>query len=394
MSAGTHKPAEALHQQIAEPTSEAMRLADECEESATHWFHEIDTRLKAAKMLRSQQARIAELERWQEEVRSNSPLLAELQRANVRVQELEASESRTIAQRDHCEEIIDRMADAVLGKDRHEWTSNYDYMDAAQEVEDRIADLEAQLDAIGAGGVEPLRKQAEDDWIQEGPLLYRLTDERRPKNRDEISVTMANSSRTEEARTRRAGELLDAIRAAAPQAVQAAVPDGAGFYEASVEIIRAVCASGAAVAIKDDCSLFVEDVADLQEAAEAIVTASFQFIKANSLIPSDPTFFIQLINSRGAVLSVNMDGDVQASPEWPQDTIEFAKMIGKAMLNRFSNPPEKQAIEAMELALSSHDVQLLSYPPQDAWIARGVSEKLRTAISALAAQAKQGEPKP
>lgn len=71
-------------------------------------------------------------------------------------------------------------------------------------------------DEIGAS-MEPLRKQAEDGWIQEGPLLYRLTDERRPKNRDEIIVTMANSSRTEEARTRRAGELLDAIRAAAPQ---------------------------------------------------------------------------------------------------------------------------------------------------------------------------------
>ena len=83
----------------------------------------------------------------------------------------------------------------------------------------RIAELEALLSAIGAGGVEPLRKQAGDGWIQEGPLLYRLTNERRPKNRDEIIVTMANSSRTEEARTRRAGELLDAIRAAAPATI-------------------------------------------------------------------------------------------------------------------------------------------------------------------------------
>jgi len=130
---GTHQPAEALHQQIDEPQAEAMRLADECDESATHWVHEIDTRFKAAKMLRAQQARIAELE---------------------------ASESRTIAQRDHCEEVIDRMADAVLGKDRPEWSSAYDFMDAAQEVDDRIAELEAQLDAIGAGGVEPLRKPA------------------------------------------------------------------------------------------------------------------------------------------------------------------------------------------------------------------------------------------
>ena len=68
---------------------------------------------------------------------------------------------------------------------------------------------------------EKLRKQAEDGWIQDGFLLYRLTDEPRPRNRDEINVTMANSSRTKEARTRRASELLDAIRAAAPQAVQA-----------------------------------------------------------------------------------------------------------------------------------------------------------------------------
>jgi hypothetical protein len=58
---GTHKPAEAVHQ-IAEPQADALRLADDCEESATHWVHEIDTRAKAAKMLRAQHARIAELE--------------------------------------------------------------------------------------------------------------------------------------------------------------------------------------------------------------------------------------------------------------------------------------------------------------------------------------------
>ena len=66
----------------------------------------------------------------------------ELRCLHARIEELETSESRTITQRDHCEEVIDRMADAVLGKDRHEWTSNYDYMNAAQEVEDRIAELE------------------------------------------------------------------------------------------------------------------------------------------------------------------------------------------------------------------------------------------------------------
>ena len=61
VSTGTHKPAEAVHQ-IDEPQAEALRLADDCEESATHWVHEIDTRAKAAKMLCAQNARIAELE--------------------------------------------------------------------------------------------------------------------------------------------------------------------------------------------------------------------------------------------------------------------------------------------------------------------------------------------
>lgn len=40
------------------------------------------------------QARIAELEAWQEDVRSNSPLLARLERAEQRVQELEAQQER------------------------------------------------------------------------------------------------------------------------------------------------------------------------------------------------------------------------------------------------------------------------------------------------------------
>lgn len=64
--------------------------------------------------------------------------------AFARMQEMETAESRTISQRDHCEEVIDRMADAVLGTDRREWSSAYDFMDAAAEVDERIAQLEAQ----------------------------------------------------------------------------------------------------------------------------------------------------------------------------------------------------------------------------------------------------------
>lgn len=58
------------------------------------------------------------------------------------IAQLEKYESRLITERDHRDDVIDRMADAVLGSDRHEWTSAYDIDDAAEEVEQRIAQLE------------------------------------------------------------------------------------------------------------------------------------------------------------------------------------------------------------------------------------------------------------
>lgn len=61
-----------------------------------------------------------------------------------------------------------------------------------------------------------------DGWLHENGLLYRLTDERRQTNRDEINVTMADGSRSIEARSRRALELLDRIRATAPRPAVAA----------------------------------------------------------------------------------------------------------------------------------------------------------------------------
>ena len=51
-----------------------------------------------------------------------------------------------------------------------------------------------------------------DGWLHENGLLYRLTDERYPTNRDEINVTMADGSRSIESRSRRALELLNRIR--------------------------------------------------------------------------------------------------------------------------------------------------------------------------------------
>lgn len=53
---------------------------------------------------------------------------------------------------------------------------------------------------------------ADHGWLREGGMVYRLTDERRPTNRDEIRVTMADGSRTPEACARRAGALLDRLQ--------------------------------------------------------------------------------------------------------------------------------------------------------------------------------------
>ncbi len=68
---------------------------------------------------------------------------AELRRQHARIEQLEKSESDLITERDYRDEIIDLMADAVLGTDRAEWSSSYDLIDAAQEVEDFMVQVEA-----------------------------------------------------------------------------------------------------------------------------------------------------------------------------------------------------------------------------------------------------------
>ena len=103
VSTGTHKPAEALHQQIAEPQPTALGYADAISAGLSYTAPHILA--LAADELRAQHARIEDIEAQHRE-------------------ELRAYEI-TVANR-----------------------------------EARIAELEAQLDAIGAGGVEPLRKPA------------------------------------------------------------------------------------------------------------------------------------------------------------------------------------------------------------------------------------------
>ena len=46
----------------------------------------------------------------------------------------------------------------------------------------------------------------------------------------------------------------------------------------------------------------------------------------------------------------------------------------------------RQALEALESALSNHGVMLMTMPPQDAWQANGVGPKVSSAITALRAR--------
>ena len=54
----------------------------------------------------------------------------------------------------------------------------------------------------------------------------------------------------------------------------------------------------------------------------------------------------------------------------------------------------KQALEALELALCSHGVMLLSDPPQDAWKTYSVEPKARDSITAIRTAIAEAEKQP
>lgn len=81
-------------------------------------------------------------------------------------------------------------------------------------------------------------------WLQEIGLLYRLTGDRAPCNRDEISVTMANGSRSPEACTRRAAKLLELLRKSATESIAAdACLESHGVERAELEGLLAESAA-------------------------------------------------------------------------------------------------------------------------------------------------------
>ena len=67
-------------------------------------------------------------------------------------------------------------------------------------VNERPGFLTVIAERVGKGG-----------WLRSGSLLYRLTNEPRPQNRDEINVTMAQGSREADKRERRARQLKEML---------------------------------------------------------------------------------------------------------------------------------------------------------------------------------------
>lgn len=74
--------------------------------------------------------------------------------------DLERQLDEVLKERDAASDYIDALLDEVLGKDRHEWTSNYGHADAMDEVRERMAALQAP-----AATHEPLTTEQIDALI-------------------------------------------------------------------------------------------------------------------------------------------------------------------------------------------------------------------------------------
>lgn len=113
-------------------------------------------------------------------------------------QEQDRQIDQLIQERDHRDEIIDKLCDAVLGPDRYEWSSQYFFEDAVREVEERMAALEAQPEQEPVAWVcegsasdekHAVDYQQEDiDAIPVGTMLYTTPPHRKPLTSEEYSI--------------------------------------------------------------------------------------------------------------------------------------------------------------------------------------------------------------
>jgi hypothetical protein len=70
-------------------------------------------------------------------------LRQELLVARAAITSLERDELKALTEHDGATDFIDKILDEVLGQDRHEWTSAYDWDDALADVEVRMAALKS-----------------------------------------------------------------------------------------------------------------------------------------------------------------------------------------------------------------------------------------------------------
>ncbi len=63
--------------------------------------------------------------------------------ARVAITSLESDESKGLNERDDATDFIDKILDQVLGQDRHEWTSAYEWDDALADVGVRMVALKS-----------------------------------------------------------------------------------------------------------------------------------------------------------------------------------------------------------------------------------------------------------
>ena len=70
-------------------------------------------------------------------------LRQELLVARAAITSLERDVSQALTERDDATDFIDKILDEVLGQDRHEWTSAYDWDDALADVEVKMAALKS-----------------------------------------------------------------------------------------------------------------------------------------------------------------------------------------------------------------------------------------------------------
>ncbi len=70
-------------------------------------------------------------------------LRQELLESRAAITSLERDVSQALTERDDATDFIDKILDEVLGQNRHEWTSAYEWSDALADVELKMAALKA-----------------------------------------------------------------------------------------------------------------------------------------------------------------------------------------------------------------------------------------------------------